>query len=139
MSILHFDGLKIKGLTLTGGKSTDAIKTRKEIVSLFSEWFWLVTDYGWIVTIHYVDDYSDMVEGADKYTAMRTTATYCYLRADIYVNLEICARQSGEFLLEAVVHELTHLLVSPMLNDDQQRMEYTVTSISRALVKARKE
>lgn len=138
MKSLYLDGEKIKGLTLTGKSHSGTKKVQQKIVDIFSDWFWLVTDYGWAVVVHCVDDFSDMPTGADGNTAMRTTAIYCYLRADIYVNLEVCTLQPNDFLLEAVVHELTHLLVTPMENSDQQRMEYTVTTISRALLKAKK-
>ena len=110
----------------------EVTSARKKLQLYFKKWEWLVTHYGWKFDVYYCDKYIDMPRSAGEDTAMITYAKFRYLKAEIYVNLELCSKEDKEALEEMAVHELTHLLLSP-LDDmaDIEKMEYTVTTISR--------
>ncbi len=105
---------------------------RKKLQLYFKKWEWLVTHYGWKFDVFYCDNYHDMPRSAGEDTAMITYAKFRYLKGEIYVNLEICAKEDKEALEEMTVHELTHMLLSPIEEDAPvDQMEYTTTTISR--------
>lgn len=94
----------------------------------------MVKHYGWKVTINYYDSMEDMPEGASYNCAGYTVSNFRYLEATIHVNLKRCEDMDEDEIEYVVVHELTHLLVSPLIeSSDVTPLEYTVTSISRIL------
>lgn len=114
--------------------------TEVKIRGYFDNWEWIVTHYGWKFDVHYCDGHTDMPGSATAEGAMITFANFKYLKANIYVNLDVCGNDLSDGTLEEfVVHELTHLLVSPIDEDVAETpLEYTVTSIARVFLGLRK-
>lgn len=112
--------------------------TEAKIKRYFSNWEWLVTHFGWKFDVHYSNGYSDMPSSATAGTAMITFPQYDYLKGNIYVNLDVCEDQE-EMLEEFVVHEIVHMLLSPMGDGAPEKLvEYTTTSIARLFLSLKK-
>ena len=101
------------------------------------KWKWIVTELGWKFDILYCNKYDDMPrETSSERTLAIVFAKFDFLSADIYFNLEIAAELDDDKLEEAIIHELTHLLVRPIIESNEME-EYTVTTISRILMRMR--
>ena len=99
------------------------------------KWKWIVTEYGWKFDMMYCDNFADMPRDVtNERTVAIVTSKFDYLSADIYFNLEIVAELSDDELEEDIIHELTHMLVSPIVESNEME-EYTVTTISRVLMR----
>ncbi len=99
------------------------------------KWKWIVTEYGWKYDILYCNKYADMPrETSSDRTLAIVFAKFDYLDADIYFNLEIAAELEDDKLEENIIHELTHMLVRPIIESNEME-EYTVTTISRILMR----
>ena len=85
--------------------------------------------------MNYYDSMEDMPEEFQTEScAAGTVAHFKYLEATIYVNLKMCAHMDEGEIENVVIHELTHLLVSPLQESSEETpLEYTVTSIARIL------
>lgn len=107
---------------------------KKRIESLIHKWFKPIGMGWWQVDFHYERERAD--QSPD--TVGMTTSNWQYRTGDITFFLPTCSEINDDKLEEAVVHELTHILVSPLqdLSDDRARdiTEFTVTSIARALI-----
>jgi hypothetical protein len=113
-------------------------KEAEKLVKKFIEkWKHIVTHYGWKFHVYYLEDHAGFPGG----TRGATTSAVVYpnfkqLEANIYFNLENLASEDEEYIEETVVHELTHMLISPLQVDadlEETLVEYTVTTIARAL------
>ena len=119
-------------------------KTKKEyekqierIRELAKKWGWIATEYGWNFDLLYCDKYEHMPrETSNERTFAIVFAKFDYLYADIYFNLEIASELEDGKLEESFIHELTHLLVRPIIESNDME-EYTVTTISRILMRMR--
>jgi hypothetical protein len=67
-------------------------------------------------------------------TAMRTTVRWEYLRAEIEVNLRVCALLSDGDLEHIFLHEMAHILVAEMRDGDQKNEERTCTRLAQAFM-----
>jgi hypothetical protein len=110
--------------------------TKTEVVRMFGKqfkrWKYMIEHYGWRLTVCYHDSAEDMPEDSGYETCAITVTNFRYLEATIHVNLKRC-EDLGEHDIEyVVIHELTHLLVSPLQESSEATpLEYTVTCISR--------
>ncbi len=101
------------------------------------KWKRIVTEYGWKFDILYCNKFADMPrETSSERTLAIVFAKFDYLDADIYFNLEITAELDDDKLEEDIIHELTHMLVRPIIESNEME-EYTVTTISRILMRMR--
>jgi hypothetical protein len=92
----------------------------------------MVRSYGWKYTVKYFTASEDMPDGSDAKTGAITKWNFKYLDATISVNLNTCSGMDEDEIEEIVIHELTHLLVSPLMESSEiTPLEYTVTSIAR--------
>lgn len=99
----------------------------------------MIEHYGWKLTVRYVDSLDDMPDGTSSDCAASTTADFKYLEAVITVNLKRCNDMKEKEIEYVVVHELVHLLVSPLQESSEiTPLEYTVTTIARILQGLRK-
>ena len=117
--------------------------SRKETLALykkqFKRWVYMVEHYGWKLTIVYCDGLEDMPDGASYNTAGWTDTSFRYLEATIHINLKVSENFSEHDIEYVVIHELVHLLTSPMMESSESTpVEYTVTSIARILQGLRK-
>ena len=118
--------------------------TRKEILALykkqFKRWSYMIEHYGWKLTVCYCDSIEDMPEEASEGCAGYTLMRFKYLDATIYINLKVSENQPEHEIEYVVIHELVHLLTSPMMESSESTpVEYTVTSIARVLQGLRSE
>jgi hypothetical protein len=106
----------------------------------FKRWGYMVKSYGWKYTVKYFTASEDMPDGSDAKTGAITKWSFKYLDATISVNLNTCMWMNEDEIEEMVIHELTHLLVSPLMESSETTpLEYTVTTISRILKGLRKD
>lgn len=106
----------------------------------FNRWTYMVHHYGWRLTMYYYECREDMPEGAGDDCVAFTVMNFKYLEAIFYINLKKAQDLSEEEIEYVVVHELTHLLVSPLQESSEVTpLEYTVTSIARVIQGLRKE
>ena len=102
----------------------------------FKRWVYLIEFFGWNLTVVYCDS-SDSMPEEFRDSAAGTTSTFKYLRAVIYVNLRECSGMDSSKVEEVVVHELTHVLIAPLIASLESveivPLEYTVTTIGRVL------
>lgn len=111
----------------------DERETRRLLERQFKRWVYMVTHYGWKVDILYHKCAEDMPAGGDCQAL--TIAHFQYLDAVVHVNLRRCNDLSEKEIEYVVVHELTHLLVSPLReSQDEIPLEYTVTSLARIMM-----
>jgi len=112
-------------------KNHEIIKTFRE---QFSRWTYMVEAYGWKLKAYYYDCAEDMPSDATPKCAAYTLPSFKYLEASIHVNVKLCSDMDEKEIEYIVVHELTHLLVSPLQESSEVTpLEYTVTSIARVL------
>ena len=102
----------------------------EKIRAYFKKWEWIVLKWGWKFDVNYRDSYDDMPEGTGEDAAAIVFAKWLYLQADIYINVKKVSSLEDKEIEYMVVHELTHLLVSP-LQEDLDNAEMCVTTISR--------
>jgi hypothetical protein len=117
-------------------KSDDAAnkKTLAIFKRQFQRWGYMVKSYGWEYVVKYYTASEDMPDGSDPNTRAITKWSFKYLYATISVNLNTCSGMDEDEIEEIVIHELTHLLVSPLVESSETTpLEYTVTSIARIL------
>lgn len=121
-------------------------ETMKFIKKQIARWSYLAVSYGWKFDVLYAANDRDMPEGYDNcYGACFHLRDY--LDADIWFNLERCAKLDESKLEEVVIHEITHLVLAPMQNkQNKAETERVTTMVSRlfkglrqATDKARKE
>ena len=107
---------------ITKGKARKAVK----------RWVWLVDWLGWNVTVYYVAQDEEMPDECSENATAITFCNFGYLSADIYLKLSDLDKSNIDIV---VVHELSHLLISPIDGEaPQQNREYCATTISKVLV-----
>ena len=110
------------------------MNTRSSIHKQFRRWVYMVKAYGWKLTVLYHSCGEDMPADASAECCACTLMDFKYLEASVHVNLKMCEDLDEHKLEYIVIHELTHLLVSPLQESSEiTPLEYTVTSIARIL------
>lgn len=105
-----------------------------ELKPLFEYWSYMVAGLGWKLSVVYHDSYEDMPEGTSTTAVAYTTCEFKYLDAVIHVNLRLAKDLKKDDLVYVVIHELVHLLVSPLVESSEVTPhEYTVTTIARII------
>jgi hypothetical protein len=112
--------------------------TKNETMRLFRKhfkrWVYMVEHYGWRLITVYHDSVEDMPEGTDILSVACAESNFKYLEATIHVNLRNAESEKEKRIEYFVIHELTHLLLSPLQEScESTPLEYTVTSIARIL------
>jgi len=107
-------------------------KQTERIRSFYEKWKYLSESFGWKTKVVYCKNRERMPEkGSDKCLAI-TYTDFKYLVATIYWNLDLVSIVDDDELEHAVVHEITHLLLSAhQENPTEQNLEYVTTCISR--------
>lgn len=113
-------------------------KQKARVKKYWNKWYTAI-GLGW----WRVDLYWNRNRNEDEPRELGHTETnWQYRTGAITFNVPECAGLDDGHLEEAVVHEMTHILVGGLhdLRDDQSReiTEYTVTTIARAILWARR-
>lgn len=109
-------------------------ETIAEYKRQFKRWTYMIEHYGWKLTVCYCDSIEDMPPGSTFEANACTIANFKYLEATIYVNLKQSEGIDEHGIEYIVIHELVHLLVSPLQESSETTpLEYTVTSIARIM------
>jgi hypothetical protein len=109
-------------------------ETLKIFKRQFKRWTYMVAHYGWKLTTYYYDSAEDMPKEAGADCIGLTVSNFKYLEGCIYINLKKANDLTESEIEYVVIHELTHLLVSPLAESaDITPLEYTVTSLARIM------
>ncbi len=111
-------------------KSSETLRLFKKH---FKRWSYMVEHYGWAYTVYYHNSAEDMPEQFNYVCAAGTTADFKYLHASIHVNLRQCMNSDEHEIEYIIIHELIHLLISPLQVDEDIPKEYTVTTLARIM------
>lgn len=111
---------------------------KKRVKRIIGKWFNPIGMGWWQIDMYWLRAKKE--EDAD--CLADTTCNWQYRTAAISFYLPICATIDDSKLEEAIVHELSHILVAPIqnFNDELSRdiTEHTVTTVARALIWASK-
>lgn len=107
-----------------------------KVKKYIKKWAWLVEGYGMKFSVVFFDTYADLPREHKNISGMGVRTSFLYMEGTIYVNLEGLRNKTDEELEEYAVHELTHFLLSPYndLDDQDAAGEIATTLVSRALV-----
>ena len=95
------------------------------------KWRWIVEKYGFNIRITYCNSFDEMPEDVTSAdTAGICYSSINYLDADIYFNVKKLSTLEDKTIEYAIVHELTHVLLSAMRVDNE---ELSATMLSRVL------
>lgn len=113
-------------------------RQRTRIRRCFDEWITKLGLRWWEIEIRYYDRqrFFRKASGAGRNIAMRVWADWRYATATIAVNVPSLAKMDDDQLERAVVHELLHILVNEMREDDPyvKHEERTVTTLTKAVM-----
>lgn len=111
---------------------------KKRVLDFWNMYFSEIGMGWWAVELNW----SREREESSPDTIALTNASWEYRNGNVTFFLPKCAEISDDQLEEAVVHEMVHIIAEGIhdLRDDQSReiTEYTVTSLARAIVWARR-
>lgn len=114
-------------------------KTKAIIRRQIKHWEYIVESWGWKFTVYLCDNNNDMPEGYDKSTAAVTFASPEYLQASVYFDVATLSKETPDSIEEIVVHELTHMILSPLwVQHTRESNELCTTMVSRLLKGLRK-
>ena len=93
------------------------------------------------IDINYYDSSEEFIkDNGELETVMRTTCDWTRLWAEIDVNLPAVKRTKDEALEYMILHELAHVMVSPMQRRKKGDVEeFTVTRLAQAFLWLRDE
>jgi hypothetical protein len=117
-------------------------RMNKDKVKLFSKYFKKWTNLTgllwWKITVIYYGDPAEIVEhftsGNDTIVAARTTADWRYMTAKIIVNVNALTDMDEEEIESLAVHELCHILVNEMRENDLHHEERVVSCLAHAFI-----
>lgn len=103
---------------------------------LFKKHKWMVNNLGWKVNLVFLDNIDEVSEDSLKHTLMMVNRNWGYLDANLYVILENIIGCSEKELESILLHELCHILVSPIReNETESSEEHVVTTLSRIMLR----
>ena len=120
-------------------------ETLKLLKKQVERWKYMVLHYGWKFDVYYHDSAEDMPEDATINCCAYTRADFEYLQASIHINLRKCQDLDKDTIEYIIVHELVHLLISPLRENSDStptiytNLEYTVTTIAQIIKGLRKD
>jgi len=114
-------------------------KTGKKISKLFRYWVSCLGLRWWEVDLKFYDDPGAILENfgndGDILVLAKTTVSWEYGLATIRINLPGWKDLDNEHMENAVVHELSHVLVAELqYSNDMHHVEHTVTTLTRAFI-----
>src|SRR3990167_8555790 len=114
-------------------------KKEKLVKSYFKKWMRSLGLLWWSITIHYYDDPDSILEifksqDEGRVIFARTMVDWKYAQATIQVNLLAMKTMDGDEIERAVVHELCHILVNEMREDEIHHEERVVTGLQKAFM-----
>lgn len=110
-------------------------KHKKRILDLADKWIGPSGFKWWQINI----EYSRQPDGDD--TTAITHVRWPYHKADIIFYMSVVAETDDKELENVFVHELAHLLIAPVIDEDtdQEKHEYATECIAKALIWTKEE
>lgn len=117
---------------------SDIPDTQERVKAAFSKWVERLGLAWWRVDVCYYDDPGEILrrfkpEFEDRIVAARVIADWRYAEASIEVNLPAFAGKTDEEIERIVVHELVHILVNEMHENETHHEERVVTTLTKAI------
>ena len=93
----------------------------------------------WDVQVHFYDDPADIVnvfkcDEDQVIVVARTYVTWQYATANLHFNLIALVGMSDDKVERIVVHELVHILINEMNEQEQHHEERVVTGLTKAFL-----
>lgn len=112
-------------------------KQKARVKKFWGKWFNTLGLHWWGIDLYWQRERNE-----DEPSELgHTSSNWQYRTAAVTFNIPVVAEINDDKLEEAVVHEMTHILVAPIqdFRDDQARdiTELTVTTVARALIWSR--
>jgi len=109
----------------------------KTIQKLFDLWTYRLGLKWWEINIHYIEDPQTIIDTFritdNEIVVAKTFADWKYMTANIYVNLPSIITMHKYTVERIIVHELVHVLVNEMRENDINHEERVVTSLTKAV------
>lgn len=104
-------------------------RVKAHVGALFEKWAWLVHEFGWRLDLTWDRESYRPPEGdkPDVLVQFTAHATWRYLRANIEIftpSIDLDDPRCVENLETCVIHELMHVLVSEMREDEAGRFDH---------------
>lgn len=115
-------------------KKKEYKRNRKRVQRVFDEWIYKLGLKWWRIDIAYCDSEQDFIASNGDTVVARTWARWQYLEAAISINVPAAARMDDDELEYAIVHELCHVLINEMREDNIKHEERTVTALAKAFI-----
>jgi hypothetical protein len=111
---------------------------KKQIESLFKKWITRLGLGWWRVDISFYNDPQSIIDhfgvnDDDTLVVARTYTHWIYGKAEIHVNLPVIEKLSDDETERVIVHELLHILVNEMREDEIHHEERVVTQLTKAI------
>lgn len=111
--------------------------TREEIKAEFDKWIKPLGLMWWNINLVYYDDPSDVVSNFmedDNVTLARVFADWRYSTASVHINLIGMASVPSDEVERIALHELVHILVNEMRENEMHHEERVVTGLTNAFL-----
>jgi len=119
---------------------TSHLKQTRFINKLFRQYKWMVDDLGWDVNLVFVDEIPEEINESLANAQMFVVPQWSYLKANLCVVLNKIESFTKEDIEKIFLHELCHILISPMReNATAASEEYVATSLSRVMFRLKAE
>jgi hypothetical protein len=114
------------------------MNTREQLKAAFDTWLRRLGLLWWEIEVCYYDDPGEIIKrfrdpGGDIQVLATTYAEWKYAAARIEINLPAFDGLEADKIERVVVHELCHILVNEMREDDLHHEERVVTGLTKAM------
>lgn len=114
-------------------------RTRKRVLKAFYKWLYPLGLGWWEVNVHWISKPKEVLEEFKTQRSGDIMPARVYVRweygvADLYINLPAFKGMKRWRIEKIIIHELLHVLVNEMREDDISHEERVVTTLTKAVL-----